>query len=247
MKQYISEQYYRNVFGEPDTQNEQLTQGTILYYIKRGSSRVDTIVQEALRKGINDGIYQLDIQSNIEVVDAKFPDPSDLAEEIAKIDAVKEAIGIMTKFGIDTGYDFLTGSFSASLGGESYGDTIDFEQSKETMEKQVKELLANFDFSNILIEAEQLKVTPDIEDEDNPAYEVLGDKRPISVQSYKTHHANDHINGGGIIISGNDQTGQVTLQLDPNVVGGDLFVTDDQINETINHIDNTEAMYEGVA
>ncbi len=246
MKKYINEQFLKNDFGysSPDVDNQETPALKIDFYIMRASSRVDTLTGLAIEKGIRAGIYEV-VNDLLQVVAAKFPDPNELATEEAKIDAVKEQIGVLTKFGIDTGYDFLTGSFSASIGSESFSDNIDFELSLKRVEAQIKEALALYDFGTILLEAETYKVAMEDEEDYNTTTGIIdGKDRPITTRQYETHHENDHITKGGGIVITKKGSGQVEFEIDPNIIDGDLSVPEDEIKTSEANISFAETFYD---
>lgn len=57
---------------------------------------------------------------------------------------IKKAVGRATTFVLETGFNFITGSFSASIGDRSVNEVINFESSKEYIEDYIKTLLAKW-------------------------------------------------------------------------------------------------------
>ncbi len=243
MKQYITTTQFKTDFLRGADLLEQMNDENILFFIGLASNRVDTLTNRFVEKAIRSGLY-INTDGALTLDPAMVPEDSTVEEEQAKLDAVKEAVAMLTKFGTDTGYDFIQGSIAVNLGAESFQETLDFETSIARVEKMVKELLATFDF-NVLLESGTIKMANEEDDgETPPPAFVSGSDRPITISQYKTHHANDHVNGGGIIIDKNEQTGQVTLRLDPDVVSGNLSVEDDEIIKTQETIADMELAYD---
>lgn len=110
------------------------------FFIDRASSFVDNaITGGAVEKAIREGKYTNDDTGALTLVD----DTDKL--EVDKLNAFKECVAMLTKFGIDTGYDFLTGSFSNGMGAENYSESLQFKQSFDDLVQVIRAQLGVYD------------------------------------------------------------------------------------------------------
>lgn len=154
MKRYITTEYFKNDYGFNAINQQVVEDDKINFFIGGASNRVNTIVGGAITKGIRDGYYTYTDADGIKLDDSKITDQTKLAEAKDATEAIKEQIATLTKFSIETGWDFLSGSFSSSIGSQSDSETIDFETSLSMIERVVREALAIYDFNTILFTSE---------------------------------------------------------------------------------------------
>lgn len=154
MKRYITVDTFKNDYLFSAINNQQLNDEQIKYAIGVASTRINSIVGGAITKGIRGGYYTYDDINGLKLNEASITDASQLAEAKDATEALFEQIGAMTKFAIDTGWDFLSGSFSTSLGAQADAETIDFEASLASLERTVKEALNIYDFSTLFFTEE---------------------------------------------------------------------------------------------
>lgn len=128
--------------------DDQLTDDDINTALQLGSSEVETLIGRYVEKQILAGTYVIGTD---EVLIVAANSAQDTPENKMKLAAIKEGIAILAKFAIDTGYDFITGSQSMSMGAQNFSETMDFETSYARVKTRVKELLANYDFDNLLV------------------------------------------------------------------------------------------------
>lgn len=200
MKRYITLTYFKNDFGYSNIQdqNNLIEDKEIQFYIDRASAYIDrNILAAKIEDRLDSGVYTL-TQDKLTLTDPSNPEAKKMNNEIA---AIEEAIATLAKFGLDTGYDFITGSMSRSLGEENYAETIDFENSFNKIVDTIKSSLAVYE-TNISVISGSQKVA--FEEEDWNGGTIDGSNRPMTLNSYITHHMNDHIAGQGITIAKNN-------------------------------------------
>lgn len=149
MKRYITIKQFREDYLFNAIDNQELSDEKIQYAIGVASTRVDTIVGGAIRKGIRGGYYLYADATGLTLDETKITDPMLLAEAKDATEALYEQISAMTKFALDTGWDFLSGSFSTALGSQADSETIDFESSLAALERTVREALNIYDFGTL--------------------------------------------------------------------------------------------------
>lgn len=145
MKAHISLKYFNNDFGYSKINVNNVKDDEIQYYIDRASQFVNgNIVGNAIVSGIREGKYKQDNEGNI-VVNPQNITTDEAKIETEKLEAYFECVALLTKFAIDTGYDFLSGSMSRNMGGESYSENLNFQESFANLITIIKGNLANFD------------------------------------------------------------------------------------------------------
>lgn len=180
MKQYITAQKFLTDFKYEAVNSDQIETNKIEYYIQRASMKVDTIVGGAISKGLRDGYYKLE-NGNL-VLDETKIEVDSLAEAKDATEALYEALGLFTKFGIDTGYDFITGTFSSSVGSQSDTEQIDFEESLQNLTRTVNEMLGIYDFNTILFGVSYAVEYEDEDDNQKQGDPIVGNKKYLTEQ-----------------------------------------------------------------
>lgn len=142
-KAHISLNYFNNDFGYSKINKNQIDDDQIKFYIDRASQFVNgNIVGNAINAGIRDGLYSQDNEGNLVVKDQAI---TDLEFQNEKLEAYRECVALLAKFGIDTGYDFISGSMSRSMGSENYAETLNYQESLANLINVIKGNLSNFD------------------------------------------------------------------------------------------------------
>ncbi|MFW3388230.1 UNVERIFIED_CONTAM: hypothetical protein RF648_19765 [Kocuria sp. CPCC 205274] len=142
-KAHISLSYFNDDFGYSKIKEGNITDDNIKFFIDRASQYVNgNVVGNAINAGIRNGLYEQDADGNLTIKDQTL---ADLDFQKEKLEAYRECVALLTKFGLDTGFDFLTGSMSRNMGGESYAETLNYTESLASLIQVIKGNLANFD------------------------------------------------------------------------------------------------------
>lgn len=182
MKRYINKDFLTNTFFYENENG--YTDKQITMKIQQASSRVDVITKMNIEKGVDSGLYKI-VNDLIELDPAKV-EADDLKEAQNSVSAIREAVATYAKFALDTQYDFITGSFSQSIGSQSDSYDIDFETSLERIEKHISQLLGQYNFE-ALIEIANFQVTTQAEPENifnDAANPISGSNKYITMDQF---------------------------------------------------------------
>lgn len=146
IKNYITLNYFREIFGFDAINDQDISDQKIIFWIRQASIKTNLLTHSRIKDYLDEGKFVIldgeSIKTNPNITNEKYKKELDYKAEI-----ICQVVSMWTKFGLDTGWDFITGTFSYSLGESSLNETTDINTSVAALTLETRALLNDANFT----------------------------------------------------------------------------------------------------